>query len=74
MMIIVTVKTGRDKLDLTVHGRGQLLHLIGILENSRNVDSYKISLSEGILVENLYTDFGIGECSKFCTAFNWKEV
>jgi hypothetical protein len=73
-MITVTVQTIQDeKLDLVVADRKNLINCLIILEKSSYCKAFKVSLSEGVLVTNLYKDFGYGEFSKFVTEFNWGE-
>jgi hypothetical protein len=71
-MIIVTVRTiHNEKLDVAVEDKN-VKSVISLFQNSESVREFKISLSEGILATDLYKDFGMGQCSKFVTKFNWE--
>lgn len=71
MIIITILDTGNRKFDTVVNNRQDLVNLIIVLENSTSVKQYKVSLSEGILVTDLYRDFGLGQCDKFVTQFTF---
>lgn len=68
-MLIVTIKTSNEIVDVLVADVKGLLTLLSVLESSEKVKAYKISRSEGVLITNLRNSFGIGEYSKFTTKF-----
>lgn len=73
-MITLTVRTvGNEKIDLCVEDKN-IKSTIVLIQNSESVKEFKISLSEGIIVTDLYREFGMGQCSKFVTQFNWKNT
>lgn len=60
-----------DRAGVWCEDRSTLITMICMLEDNVKVEQFKVEVA-GAVIDNLYTQLGIGSVSKFVTSFTYK--
>lgn len=73
MIITITAKDIHDeRITVMVDNRNDLVAILSMFNSNENISQIKVE-TPGHVVTSLYTEFGIGEISKFVTQFTYNQ-
>ncbi len=71
MNIVTIQRINRERIQVVPGDVTQLISFLYLLENSPDVKAFKVTHAEVGLITDLKITFGLGDFTKFTTAFDW---